>query len=287
MRAGSAYCVQGGCVMTWNGTGFVPAATSPNNGAQSYVNGGGGTVNLWRPGTSVFHSPDIYLDNIINAMSELGIQSPDLTPSPDIGTEGIPNELQSGSNYDPNQPGLANSVTAAPRSDDDNDNSIAKGPIVARTNAPDAGGNGETYTPGAWDDPNCAAGCYDSKLLNDIGIPPVNSDGPPAQPAPNPGQPPLGSVSGGDQQTNADNRFNPNAPEGENTVFPIVDPSQPRPPAPPSPLPDYNDSGRGVQLLEGNDPNDPKGQLDYQLKQQEATKQWLKNNPDYHYSTPK
>ncbi|WP_143271692.1 hypothetical protein [Bradyrhizobium mercantei] len=41
----------------------------------------------------------------------------------------------------------------------------------------DGSEKGKSYTPGSWDDPNCTAGCYDPKLLNDIGIQPQFADG--------------------------------------------------------------------------------------------------------------
>jgi hypothetical protein len=41
---------------------------------------------------------------------------------------------------------------------------------------------GKPFTPGSTDDPNCVAGCYDPKLLNDIGIQPQYADGTKAPP---------------------------------------------------------------------------------------------------------
>jgi hypothetical protein len=51
---------------------------------------------------------------------------------------------------------------------------------------------GKPFTPGSTDDPNCVAGCYDPRLLNDIGIQPQFADGtlappPPSSPGPNSG----------------------------------------------------------------------------------------------------
>jgi len=52
---------------------------------------------------------------------------------------------------------------------------------------------GKPFTPGSTDDPNCLAGCYDPKVLNDIGVQPQFADGtlaPPPAPSPpvNPGE---------------------------------------------------------------------------------------------------
>jgi hypothetical protein len=57
------------------------------------------------------------------------------------------------------------------------------------TAAPVAGGSNDgqqfsqLYTPGSTNDPNCLAGCYDPRLLNDIGIEPQYPDGTLAPPA--------------------------------------------------------------------------------------------------------
>jgi uncharacterized protein YjbJ (UPF0337 family) len=52
---------------------------------------------------------------------------------------------------------------------------------------------GKPFTPGSTDDPNCVAGCYDPKVLNDVGIQPQFADGTPATPV-QPNGAPLSDV---------------------------------------------------------------------------------------------
>jgi hypothetical protein len=100
----------------------------------------------------------------------------------------------------------------------------------------------------------------------------LRSNTAPASPAP---QPPAATAS----PNNGNDKLNPNSPEGQNTVFPVLDPNKPRPAPPPPTNADWNDMGRGVGQAQNNNSNDPQGQLQYQLQQQRATQQWMKNHP--------
>lgn len=95
----------------------------------------------------------------------------------------------------------------------------------------------------------------------------TNSNSPSPQPTPSPSASAYST------------KGNPNSPEGQDTVFPILDVNKPRPTPPPSTNADWNDMGRGAGLAQKNNSNDPKGQIDYLQQQQQATQQWMKSHP--------
>jgi hypothetical protein len=147
----------------------TPASLGPNAGGQQAGDSSGNTGG--QQGTA--NSPNAGTQQAGDSSGNTGGQQ-GTANSPNAGTQqaGVSSGNTGG------QQGTANSPNAGTQQADTGNTGGQRMGDNSPTPSNQQGGN--TYTPGSWDDPNCVAGCYDPKVLNDIGISPQFANGSPA-----------------------------------------------------------------------------------------------------------